>query len=245
MARITAVVFDFVGTLVEVENYDYDASVSTLYRSLLQAGFKVGEDCFVEAYRQAHEKCRQIRHQRLVEITNAVWIAEALSGLGCETSAEDGRVKTAVNIFFKDYVDSIKPRLHAKSLLKRLAGNYSLGLVSNFTYAPVVYAAMRKVGYCRFFNAVLVSEAFGWRKPSQKVFSAILGKLNVDAGHAVFVGDSPEEDIGGAQKAGLKTVFIPSQFYGLSALVSSRRKPDAVINGLSELPEVLLRLAQE
>jgi len=66
-------------------------------------------------------------------VTNAVWISEALTNLGYETSVDDPRVKVALNIFFKDYVDSLKLRPCAKKLMRKIAENCKLGLVSNFT----------------------------------------------------------------------------------------------------------------
>lgn len=244
MVKISAVIFDFIGTLAEVKNYDYEESVHTLFESLLQAGFKIERQSFTETYKEEHEKCRFIRYQELIEITNSVWISEALNKLGQKASQEDPRIKTAVNLFFKDYLNSIQPRLHARNLLTNLSREYSLGLVSNFTYAPVIYAAARKLRFSKYFNAILVSQAFGWRKPSSRVFNEILKKLNTKAQKAVFVGDSPEEDIGGAQKAGMKAVFIPSQFCSLESSNESRHKPDAIINDLSELSKVLLKFSE-
>jgi FMN phosphatase YigB (HAD superfamily) len=42
--------------------------------------------------------------------------------------------------------------------------------------------------------------------------------LHVTAEEAVFIGDSPLEDIKGAQEIGMKTVFVQSQFYSLKDL---------------------------
>ncbi len=59
---------------------------------------------------------------------------------------------------------------------------------------------------------MVVSEENGWRKPSSHIFQEALKKLQVTADEAVYIGDSPIEDIKGAKEAGLKTVFVPSQF---------------------------------
>ena len=83
------------------------------------------------------------------------------------------------------------------------------GLISNFTYAPVIYKSLRQLGINAFFNAVVVSEENGWRKPSSHIFQDALNKLQVQADEAVYVGDSPIEDIKGAKEAGLKTVLFP------------------------------------
>ena len=175
-------------------------------------------------------------------MTNAVWISEALTNLGYETSADDPRVKVALNIFFKDYVDSLELRSYAKKLIRKIAENCKLGLVSNFTYAPVIYASLRKLGINQFFSAVLVSDETGWRKPHKSIFQDALKKLQVKAEETVFIGDSPLEDIKGAQAAGIKTVFVPSQFYTLKNLLESCQKPDIILGDLGEIYRDLFKI---
>jgi putative hydrolase of the HAD superfamily len=231
---IKAVMFDFIGTLVNVKGYSLEKSKMKLYRAIVDAGFKIAREDFLEAYSQSHEKYRVIRYQKLVEVTNAIWISDALNSLGFKTSPEDTRIKTAVNIFFEDYLNSFRLRKCAKQTLETLVGDYKLGLVSNFTYAPVIYAGLRRVGISRFFDAILVSDAVGWRKPHAKIFEEALKRLGVLAKEAVYVGDSPEEDIKGAKQLGIKTVFVASQFFPIKKLLESGQKPDVIAKNMCE-----------
>jgi len=162
-------------------------------------------------------------------------VCETLNKLGYNASADDSRIKTALNVFFQDYVDSLELRPYAKKLTKRMKENCKLGLVSNFTYAPVIYASLRKLGINHFFDAVLVSDENGWRKPHKRIFLEALRKLQVTAEEAVFIGDSPLEDIKGAKEVGMKTVFVPSQFFSLKDLQHSRKKPDFVAGDLKQI----------
>ena len=238
MPRIKAVIFDFIGTLTNVKNYTLERSKRKMYKAIGEAGFNVNFETFLKAYNQAHEKYRVLRYQKLVEVTNAVWISEALNSLGFKTSSEDTRVKMAVNAFFEDYLESLRVRRCAKKLLAKTAAEYRLGLVSNFTHAPVIYAALRKLDLNRFFNAVVVSEAVGWRKPHRKIFKKALKKLDVEASETVYVGDSPTEDIKGAKSLGMQTVFVASQFYSLKNLRESGQKPELTVRNLCELFKV-------
>jgi putative hydrolase of the HAD superfamily len=99
----------------------------------------------------------------------------------------------------------------------------------------VVYASLRNLGINQFFNAVVVSHENGWRKPHTRIFQDTLVKLQVKAEEAVFIGDSPLEDIRGAQAAGLKTVFVASQFFSLQSLSESGQKPDFAASSLDEI----------
>jgi putative hydrolase of the HAD superfamily len=240
MKTVKAVIFDFIGTLAAVEGYSYEKSEMKLYASLLHSGFNVDYTDFVEAYKKAHQKYRTIRYEELVEVTNAVWVSEALNTLGYKTTQNNGNICAAINLFFEDYIQSLKLRPNATTVLEKLKPNFALGLVSNFTCAPVIHTSLKKLELSQYFNAVLVSHDFGWRKPSSRVFREVLRRLKVSGDEAVYVGDSPEEDIRGAQSVGMKTVFIPSQFYGLADLEKAAVRPDMKIDGLEEILEILL-----
>jgi len=204
-----AVIFDYIGTLVNCRNYSMDASKLNLYNVLVAEGFNITENKFMAAYGLAHEKYRKVRYEQLKEVTNAIWVAEALCHLGFEVTADDPRIKAALNVFFQDFIDTLELRESAKKLIKQAQQRGKVALISNFTYAPVIYKSLRKVGINEFFNAVIVSEEVGWRKPSSHIFQLTLKCLEVQANDAVYIGDSPNEDIKGAKQAGLKTVFGP------------------------------------
>ena len=119
--------------------------------------------------------------------------------------------------------------------MKKTAETCKLGLISNFTYAPVAYKSLRQLGINQYFNSTVVSGDNGWRKPHKKIFTDTLEQLQVKAEEAVFIGDSPLEDIKGAADAGMKTVFVKSQFYGTSDLEASGQKPDVIAADLQEI----------
>ena len=235
MAHTKAVITDCIGTLVNARYYDMDASRKTLHQALTNAGFKTELPAFLEAYTKAHEKYRLIRYEQLREVTNAVWVCEALNRLGCTVNTEDPRIKAALNVFFQKYLESLELRPYAKKLLKKIKECCKLGLISNFTYAPVIYASLRKLGINHYFDTVTVSHENGWRKPHTQIFQDALRTLQVNAEETVFIGDSPNEDIQGAIKTGIKTVFVPSQFYTLKNLQESNQKPDYVATGLDDI----------
>lgn len=241
MVSIKAAIFDFIGTLTNLKKYSVKVSEMKLYRAVVNAGFRVDSEAFFKAYGQVHEKYRVIRYQKLIEVTNAVWVSEALTRLGFKTGPQDTHVKTAVNVFFQDYLNSLELRRCVKRILEKTAADHKIGLISNFTHAPVIYAALRRLDINEFFNAVLVSEEVGWRKPHVKIFEEALKRLGVSACESVYVGDSPLEDIKGASLVGIKTVFVPSQFYTVENLRESRQKPDMMVKDICELCEKFLR----
>jgi HAD superfamily hydrolase (TIGR01509 family) len=234
-----AVIFDYIGTLVNCRNYTMEASKQKLYNALVAEGFIFSEKNFLDAYNLSHEKYRKIRYEELREVTNAVWVAETLCRLGFEVKADDARVKAALNFFFQDFIDTLTLREGARKLVKQTRAQCKVALISNFTYAPVIYKSLRKVGLSEFFNVVVVSEEVGWRKPSPQIFQYALKKLQIQSNEAVYIGDSPNEDIRGATQVGLKTVFVSSQFNTLIDLKESEQKPNHITNDLPSLYQSL------
>lgn len=235
VATAKAIVFDFIGTLTNVKDYSIEDSKEKLCKAIKAEGFDVEGTSFSEAYSRAYEKYRVIRYQELVEVTNAVWISEALNTLGLKTSPGDARIKSALNIFFQDYVKSFELRQCTRELLRKVSTDLKLGLISNFTYAPVIYVGLKRLAINRFLSAVLVSADVGWRKPSKRIFEEALRRLGVRPEETVYVGDSPLEDIQGAKALGMKTVFVPSQFYSLEFLHENQIVPDLIAEDICEL----------
>ncbi len=237
-----AVIFDYVGTLVNCKNYTMDDSKQKLHTALAAEGFDVAKEKFLDAYNLSHEKYRKVRYGQLREVTNAVWVAEALCNLGFEVTTDDARLKAALNVFFQDFIDTLELREGAKKLIKQAKAQCKVGLISNFTHAPVIYRSLRKVGLSEFFNVVVVSEEVGWRKPSSRIFQEALNRLQIKACEAVYIGDSPNEDIKGAKQAALKTVFVPSQFNTLKDLIESKQEPDHIAKDLTAICQSLSQI---
>jgi putative hydrolase of the HAD superfamily len=226
---------DYIGTLTNARHYTMDASLEKLYKALVKAGVPAEKERFLAAYCKAHEKFRVIRYGEFREVTNAVWVSEALRHLGFDVCFDDPRMKSALDLFFEDYVNSLEIRHFAEALLRKAKEKYKLGLISNFTYAPVVHTSLHRLGISGYFDVVVVSGDCGWRKPHKHIFESALKQLKVKAEEAVFIGDCPLEDIKGALDAGLKAVFVNSQFYDSADLEASGQKPNFVAVDLEQI----------
>lgn len=240
---IKAVIFDYIGTLVEPTNYTLQESKIKLHNALCQAGLTTNIDEFMDAYTKTHEKYRIIRYEQLKEVTNAIWVSEALTNIQCPATLGDARLKEGLNVFFQDFVDSLKLRPYAKRLIKKASEYFKIGLVSNFTYAPAIHASLRKLHIDKFFNAIVISEAIGWRKPHGIIFKEVLRALNIKPEEAVLIGDSPTEDINGAKAVGMRTILVASRFNTLINVEKHCEKPDLIFKDLEQiylnLPEII------
>jgi HAD superfamily hydrolase (TIGR01549 family) len=123
------------------------------------------------------------------------------------------------------------PAPHAE-LLRDAARRYRLGLVSNFDHAPTARAILARYGVDRCFDVTLISDDFGRCKPHPSIFLEALDRLGATPAEALYVGDTPADDIVGAQAAGLDVAWInrddvdvpdPTPTYTLRELAELRR----------------------
>ena len=121
------------------------------------------------------------------------------------------------------------------------ASGYRLGCITNtLADTAAIRAMLRTHGFEQLMGSVVVSTEEGWRKPHRSLFDKALRELDVASGETVFVGDSPVHDIAGAKAAGLRTVL--TRQYVDRPYPDGLPRPDATIDHLSELSDVVLRL---
>ena len=119
---------------------------------------------------------------------------------------------------------------------------YTIGCVTNtLADTPTIRSMLRQHGFEELMRSVVVSADEGWRKPHASLFEKALRETGMAAREAVFVGDSPLHDIGGAKAAGMWAVL--TQQYVARPYENFQPAPDAVIRHVRELPEVIKTLS--
>ena len=83
-----------------------------------------------------------------------------------------------------------------------------------------------------YFNPVIISEHFGYRKPDKRLFLAALTDMGLNASEVVYVGNDMYRDVYGAQSLGVKTVFFKSN---QGTQEKEGVKADYIIYNFSEL----------
>jgi putative hydrolase of the HAD superfamily len=124
---------------------------------------------------------------------------------------------------------------HAE-FLAQVNRRYMTALVSNFDHGPTARQVLRSGGVETHFQYILVSDEHGWRKPHPRIFTDALSALMAQPGEALFVGDSPQDDIVGAKTAGLDMAWVNARD---EALPDGVPEPDYVIRAIPELSTVL------
>ncbi|MBI2185365.1 MAG: HAD family hydrolase [Thaumarchaeota archaeon] len=238
--KAKAVLFDLFGTLVSYD-LDNETPIRELFRSLSKVGLELQFEVFRNAYVEARRKYQAIRYEKLVEITNTVWLSDALENLGVKNKFSNTDLEKAIDDSFKPFCQSTELLAGSLESLKASSDRFKIGVVTNFTYAPVVHNVIKRLSIDSYFQTVAISDEIGYRKPHPKIFEIVLQALAATPSDAVMVGNDPLEDIGGAKKLGMKTVLVKSSQYfeNRDMAMSTSVQPDMTIQSMEEFLRLL------
>lgn len=203
---VRAVLLDALGTLVELE-----PPWTHLARALgiaederLVAAFRAE----MAYYREHAQEARDAGSLAQLRRRCAAIVSE---GLGREV----GVPELMASIRFRAF-DDAAPAL--RSLRER---GLRLVCVSNWDYAlPEV---LERVALLELLDGVVTSAGVGARKPDPRIFREGLRVAGCDASEALHVGDSSEEDVAGAEAAGIRALLLDRSGGGdLSTLAELR-----------------------
>lgn len=207
MQHIAAIGFDMVNTLITLNYNILSSALKALMNSLEQSGFDIQESVFKETYKAEAVKCFRKAHQDHIEIHNSVWICNTLQTLGCDVRSDDSRILEAVDAYFSEFFTAAALIPGTEEILTKLHQRYALAILSNFTHAPFIRELIKRRNIAHFFDVVLVSGELGYRKPHPNVFKTLVDELGKKASEIMYIGDDPDADIQGAEKAGLYPVW--------------------------------------
>jgi putative hydrolase of the HAD superfamily len=114
-------------------------------------------------------------------------------------------------------------------------GGYRLGVISNTTSSLDLPRFIHENNLDDFFETVILSSTFGYRKPAPEIFWEAARVLNVKSEQCAYLGNNYANDVVGSRNAG----------FGMALLIElnsinehgqySNEKPDAILNSLNDL----------
>ena len=92
-------------------------------------------------------------------------------------------------------------------VLNQLREHYLLAVVSD---AQSAYALpeLRALGLHKYFDPIIISGDFGYRKPDARLFQEALDRLHTLPNQAIYIGNDSYRDIFGARQLGMKTILF-------------------------------------
>lgn len=127
-------------------------------------------------------------------------------------------------------------------LLGRLRGDgLKVGVLSNTVWPRAWHQEVfDRDGLAPLIDGAVYSSEIAWTKPAPQAFHAAMHAVGVtDPAACVFVGDRLFDDIFGARNAGMRAVHLPHSDIPPSQVGHTLGEPDAVVQRLSEIPDVI------
>jgi putative hydrolase of the HAD superfamily len=149
--------------------------------------------------------------------------------------ADEALIAETHAAFRREWFEQLALYEDAAHTLAALRPVYRLGLITNGPSA-IQRAKIERFGLASYFDVLIVSGEVGVAKPDPAIFMLALEQLSAAPHEALFVGDSPEFDLRGAEAAGMPFVWMNP---GGEMLPEGFGRPLATIGRLGELVEVL------
>ena len=209
--RFQVIFFDAAGTLFRVRG-----SVADIYlRHATNHGFKANEAslakiqaAFARAFQDAPPAVFAATEPEQIKQCERMWWFDIVHNVFYRVGMFD-----RFDMFFEEVFDVFaRPdtwKLYPETLkvLEDLkTQRYELGIISNFDSR--LFVVLRGLGIAEYFQTVTISSLAHAAKPSGRIFTQALEKHGVEPEDAVHVGDSLDEDVKGAQQAGLTGILV-------------------------------------
>ena len=250
MARITAVTFDLWQTLL-IDNRELGLTrTARRLEGALDALAAFGEDYspdhIREAYRACYRHCRAVR-ERLLDVSFdeqvAIFVENISPGL---VERLDAETLQEITDAYADSFLEYPPPAHDDAL-PALRGvkdmGMKIGLISNTGMTPgtTFRTYLGNIGLLDYFDALTFSDEVKLSKPSDEIFRMTLDALGVSTDEVVHVGDHIKNDVVGAKRCGIKTVWITG-FSEREDPNDPATEPDETVDSLGAVVQAIARL---
>jgi len=239
--NIKAILFDINGTLIDINT---DEGNDEIYRGishlLTYQGINMHRWEVRDEYYRIMDDQRKASREKYPEFDVVAIFREFLKRRSAATgTVPSGKLEWLPVFLAEAYRGISRNRLQlypgVLDVLNELRLRYKLAAISDAQSAWCL-PEMRSVGIDRYFDHVIVSGDFGYRKPDARLFTAALAALQMTPEKVLFVGNDMFRDIYPANQLGIKSVYFSSNQGGKQA---EGAKPDYIIYQFSELRQAV------
>lgn len=205
----THLLIDFFGTMVEFSDHPkarpqgfaqcHALASSTGARLSYEEFLRLWRATTADLDRQSAEDLREFS----IEQVAAAFLAEHLDRV--PRGDETAQLAAA---YIAEWSTGITYPSGTRDAIASLACRYRLAVVSNTHDDALVPEHLRRMEIADHFDAVVLSTVVGHRKPHPSIFAAALDELGIEAGDALFIGDSYDADYLGARAVGMRALLI-------------------------------------
>lgn len=195
------------------------------------------DDLCVDVYNSVVAEITSERNSHGIEITCLERFQRTLARLPLPPSVAAGALAEALRQIHMNAVRNatFAPEAY-RAAVRRLARHFRLALLSNFDDAATGREIIADTGIADLFEEIVISAEVALRKPNPLIFRRILAMMRLEPGEVLFVGDTPHEDVVGAQAAGIPVAWLS---HDRSALPEGIAPPALIVPTIVDLPEAL------
>ncbi len=239
MPQIKVVLFDMYGTLVDIKTNEHgndifeNLSKFLEYRRVFLSGNVLKELYFDQINQQISGS-----REKFPEIDVARAFGQILRESGGTT---DRMLSILISQLYRAF-----SREHLRLFedtfwtLNEFRKHYRLGIISD-AQRLFCKPELRAMRIENFFDSIVISSDYGFRKPDPRLFHIALDLFNVEASEAVYIGNNFNTDIIGAKNAGLAAAYLIREMEYNRKGADPDIKPDDV---LPDLREALLKVGE-
>jgi HAD superfamily hydrolase (TIGR01662 family) len=237
------VIFDLGMTLIRFIG-DWEAAMEQGKRSLtaylLRNKYQIDAKKFLTAFGGRLVESQKVRLEDHIERPTSRLLREVMAQYGY-SQLPDSVVESAMQQFYAESETYWIPIPSSTRVLDELRGEgYRLGLISNAGDERNVLRLISKSNLDGFFDPLLVSAAVGIRKPDVRLFEQVLDSWNLKGEQVVMIGDTLEQDIEGAQNAGIRQIWLKENVDTPgNRNLAEEINPEMIASNLSDIPEVV------
>lgn len=234
--------FDFGDTLIYFDGNWADVlpkSSKKLMNFLIKEGYPLDPEEFPHEFSKRMREYYLDRNKSFIEYTSAQTLVDYLSELGFSPPSDITLKKSMQTMYSVSQKDWHLEEDALKILDWLQKNNFRVGLISNASDAEDVYLLLNQFKLKEYFEEIIISAQFGWRKPDNKIFDYAAKLIGVEPKYCMMVGDRLDMDIHGAKMAGFQATWITRRSIHKNKLHQFEVKPDFQIGQFDELISLL------
>jgi len=201
------VTFDFHNTLFTCDRW-FDLEVRTLpWQVALDLGLPGTGSPTRAAVLAAYRQLRSNVVRTGYEIDSYTSVDRIFTSVGI--SAERDAVRSSIDRLMSDAVESASLVPGAGDLVRDLhERGIRLAVISSAIHHEFLRAALERVSIAGCFEKIVTSASSGFYKSNPEIYRSAITALGGNPHSCVHVGDSLRWDVGSAQRAGIRTVWL-------------------------------------
>ena len=203
--------FDCFNTLIDDFTSDGDESgVKPILSLPVEAGFYATESEFKVDY----DKWKRDRWNgnNWGEVDLADRLKEILTTKDSSRKDEvDALVCRMMSRFELEYTNTLRLTPGVCEMLQRWRGTVKMGVISNFYLRDWPQRMLMKFGLYGYFDFVIDSAAFGFKKPGHTIYIGALQRAAIPVNQAervLFIGDNHTNDVLAPMELGMKALYL-------------------------------------